>query len=150
MNLQLSLLTVFFSLPGLLLVEVVTAPSSLVCFASTLACLKTSSTSMFSTLANRCSTIKMWSGKPLMKAILTVFSRLCPVYPTNPASHLISTVYTSTGSQLVIGLNSPLQKMPSIVFSQYSQHWPGLSLRFPDRPRAHSPPNTSTSMSPHL
>ena len=64
----------------------------------TLACLKISSTSMFSILANCCSSIKMWSGKPLTKAILTVFLRLCPMYVTNPASRLISSVYTSTDS----------------------------------------------------
>ena len=89
------------SLPGLLLVEVATAPSSLVCFISTLASLKTSSAAMFSIPANHCSFIEIWSGKPLM-VILTVFSSLHPVCPTNPALRLISTAYTSTGSPVQV------------------------------------------------
>ena len=87
------------SLSGLLLVEVATAPSSLVFFASTLACHKPSSTSMISIPVNHCNSIEKRSGNPLMKAILTVFSRLCPVYLTNPPSHLISVASTSPKSR---------------------------------------------------
>ena len=121
-----------FSL-GISPVKVATTPSSLECFASTLAGFKSSSTSIVSIPVNRCNSIDMRLGKPNTKAIFTVYSRPYPSYPTNPSSRLISAANTHPLilqsrrlSSVCYRLQRNPQKTPSSVLSRCSQHQTGL------------------------